>query len=233
MPTTYLILDFTAPLMSFGGPKIDAKPAAYRWPTPSMITGLIGSAAGLERRETDRLQELQDALQLAHAVLRPGDVMTDYQTADVTRTELIGPMWSTTGKPFRREASPGALTTRQQWRPYLADASILTALWLTYPTRSWNLDQIAEALRCPMRPLYLGRSSCPPAGPLIRAASEAADPVQALLEAAEGQPIVELVLPAAIADERQGDIYETVYGRRAWREDIHVGADVFVRRRAA
>ncbi len=159
--------------------------------------------------------------------------MTDYQTADVTRPELTGPMWSTTGKPFRREASTGALTTRQQWRPYLADASILTALWLTYSTRLWTLDQITEALRSPMRPLYLGRSSCPPVGQLVRAVSEATDPVQALLEAAEGQHILELVLPAAIADERPGDVYETVYGRRAWREDIHCGADVFVRRRAA
>ena len=66
-----LLLHLHAPLMSFGGPRVDHIGPTGRFPTVSQMTGLFGNALGYTHGDGERLQSLQDRLSIASALLRP------------------------------------------------------------------------------------------------------------------------------------------------------------------
>jgi CRISPR system Cascade subunit CasD len=226
--TRYLLLRFEAPMQAYGGVRIDALPGHQPIPTPSMVTGLFGCALGLDRREVDRLQALQDALSAAVAVLRPGVIETDYQTADLTVPNLRGPMWTVGGAPFHRAGSKTALERRQQERRYLADADLLLAVWLSGPCE-WTVNQLAAALDEPYRVPFLGRAYCPPTARLAQGIVDAADPVSALTAAAPS-PVRQIYVPAACGvPVGPGADLVSVSGRRRWAADVVAGTETYLR----
>ncbi|RFU85194.1 type I-E CRISPR-associated protein Cas5/CasD [Streptomyces triticagri] len=151
-----LLLRLAAPLQSWGERShfTDERDTAA-FPTKSGVLGLLSCALGRHRGEgNDDLR----GLRLTVRIDRPGYVLRDLHT--------VG--GGLTPKDTVRTASG---TTRSQdkstifgHRLYLADATFVCAL---SGQQDDVLDHCAEALTAPRWPLYLGRRSCPPEGPVL------------------------------------------------------------------
>ncbi len=136
---TTLLLRLTGPLQSWGSSSRFVRRTTEPQPTKSGVIGLLAAALG--RRRTDPIEDLLE-LRFGVRLDRPGEIVRDFQTA----RSLDGV-----------HAMP--LSTRY----YLADAGFLAGL----EGPGDLVGTVAEALRRPAFPLYLGRRSCPPVGPLV------------------------------------------------------------------
>jgi CRISPR-associated protein Cas5/CasD subtype I-E len=221
-------------MMSFGAARLDRFPSQFEVPPSSLLAGMLGAALGVERRQVEILQALQDGLGWAAVVINPGRTIRDFQTADLAKPRMTGPMWTTSGIPRQREGS-GITEKRIVERPYLAGAHVEVVLWdLGLPT---GLAEIREALGSPARPVYLGRSNCPAPPDFEDEILEADGPIAALgerLHLARVAPstMVTLHLPiehAARLPDGARAIPYAMHGRRDWAADAHVGSDVVVR----
>ncbi|SFP52321.1 CRISPR system Cascade subunit CasD [Amycolatopsis arida] len=132
-----LVLRLAAPLQSWGTSSRFSRRGTDREPSKSGIVGLLAAAMG--RKRTDSIEDLA-ALRVGVRVDQPGRVERDFQTA----RPLDGP--------------PLPLS----YRFYLADAVFLAAV----EGDDGVVEELRDAIRRPVFPLYLGRRSCPPAGPL-------------------------------------------------------------------
>lgn len=168
MSRDVLILRLDAPLMSFGGVRVDARGPTQDYPALAMITGLLANALGYDRREAEALTRLQGRVRYAARCDREGARITDFQTVDITTAEMAGPAWTTRGAAEKRGGGAEALANLHiRWRDYWADAVYTVALWLEPPEEAPDLAAIESALREPERPLFLGRKACLPAAPLL------------------------------------------------------------------
>ncbi|MFF3853731.1 type I-E CRISPR-associated protein Cas5/CasD [Micromonospora sp. NPDC002575] len=133
-----LLLRLAGPLQSWGSSSRFARRGTEIAPTKSGVIGLLAAARGARRTEP-----LTDLLGLEFGVRldQPGRILRDFQTA----RSLDG-----------RHSAP--LT----YRFYLSDAVFLAAVGGERDL----LDGLAEVLDRPRFPLYLGRRSCPPVGPI-------------------------------------------------------------------
>ena len=131
-----LLLLLKGPMQSWGDESRYNTRATAATPSKSGIVGLIAAAQG--RRRTDPVEDLA-ALRLAVRVDQPGNLLRDYQTAQ---------QWLT------HPDKAASLITRY----YLSDAAFVATV--ESPSRQL-LEGIADALRRPAFPLYLGRRSCP------------------------------------------------------------------------
>ncbi len=135
---TALLLRLGGPLQSWGTSSRFTRRATDRVPSKSGIVGLLAAAKGLRR--TDPLEDLLH-LTLAVRTEQAGRVERDFQTA-----ARMG------------ERTPVSVSTRH----YLADAVFLAAV----EGDGELLAGLRDALRVPHFPLFLGRRSCPPMGPV-------------------------------------------------------------------
>ena len=248
-----LILHLHAPLMSFGAPQVDQIGPTGQFPTISQITGLFANALGYEHRDGGRLQALQARVSLASALLREGEELEDYQTVDLGQAHLRNPAWTTRGRTEHRD---GGLATKYgthiRFRRYRADARVLSAVSLLPADEAPTLGAVGDALTVPARPLFIGRKPCLPATPvfvgLVQQASHLVDALSRVPSefpewwtwAAEpGGAVTEGVLaewPAAgenslLPEDRPAA--RRVIDRRDWRNQLHGGERVVVRRRIA
>jgi CRISPR system Cascade subunit CasD len=136
---TALLLRLAGPLQSWGTSSRFARRNTDRAPSKSGVIGLLAAAKGLRR--TDSLEDLAH-LRVGVRIDQPGRVERDFQTA---RTR------------------DGSTSMPLSYRFYLADAVFLAAV----EGDRALLEGLANALLRPAFPLYLGRRSCPPAGPLL------------------------------------------------------------------
>lgn len=239
--TPFLLLWLEAPLMAFGGPLVDFIGPTRRFPGQAQVTGLLGNALGWRHGDTDALAALQARLRLAAAVLRPGEMLRDYQTVDLGQPHLAGTGWTTRGAPEGRDgASSGGTHIRHRW--YLADACVLLALTLEPLDEAPDLAALDAALLHPARPLFIGRKPCLPTAPIRLGPVEAANVADALRRGAArladvgvrfGQDVqVEgdarlAGLPGHGADggvEGGSDDAERLVDGRDWRNGMHTGA---------
>lgn len=224
----FFTINFKGPLAALQGPRIDGEPQALPIPTVSMVTGIIGSALGLSRRDCSRLQALQDSIHLACVVHRRGVEVLDYQTADLSKPHLAGPMWSSGRSIVIREGSAEAVTgTRQQWRPYLADFDMTLVVQIDGDS-PYAPQQILSALSEPARPLFLGRTSCPPEVALSGSVIEATSLEDATEFVARWRRPDLVYLPADRTRTKWGDLPVSIPGRRDWIADRHSGSDLYV-----
>jgi len=222
----FLTLRFKGPLMALQGPRIDGDPQGLPIPTPSLATGLIGAALGISRAEPERLQAIQDAMALACVVHEPGIEIIDYQIADLSKPHMTGPMWSSGISVIAREGSQiGGL--RQQWRPYLADADMTVVIGFA-PSAPVQVEDVLKALQEPARPLFLGRTSCPPEVPLAGEIIEAENLASAANAVAAKRGAKLVYLPTELVDPEWGDLPVSIPGRRDWVSNRHSGADLYV-----
>ena len=230
----HLILRLDAPLMSFGGVAIDQHRPTDAWPHTSLLTGLIGNALGYRRTERDALQTLQDRLVFACRADREGERMRDFQTVTFEPNEEG---WTTRGKPEGREdANKVKARTHVRYRDYWADRIVTVALRLEPAGEEPGLDQIAQALTTPARPLFIGRKTCLPAAPLLVGKQEGESALDAMArvpvergESAGGRAQPTQYLACAPAHDPphpfvDGHLREwRASGKRDWRSDAHGG----------
>ncbi|MER7282071.1 type I-E CRISPR-associated protein Cas5/CasD [Dactylosporangium sp. NPDC000244] len=132
-----LLLRLAGPMQAWGAGSRFARRNTEVAPTKSGVIGLLAAAKGIRRTEP-----LTDLLSLEFGVRldQPGRIMRDFQTAHTA------------------DGKSAPLT----YRFYLADAAFLAAV-------SGDLRLLTgldEALHRPHFPLYLGRRSFPPGGPV-------------------------------------------------------------------
>ena len=128
-----------APLQAWGSSSRFATRGTDDAPTRSGIIGLLAAAQGLRR--TDPLEDYV-GLRLGVRIDQPGRLLRDFQTA---------------------RSLDGKYSMPLSYRFYRADARYVAVV----EADRTLLESIADALRHPVFPLYLGRRSCPPAEPLI------------------------------------------------------------------
>lgn len=131
-----LLLLLKGPLQSWGDESRHKIRATALTPTKSGIIGLIAAAQG--RRRTDPVEDLT-RLRLGVRVDQSGSLLRDYQTAQPWLTDP--------------NASAELIT-----RYFLSDAAFVVAV--ESDDRAL-LEAIADALRAPAFPLFMGRRSCP------------------------------------------------------------------------
>ncbi len=191
----HLILNLESPLMAFGGETIDNYGVIRWFPAASMLTGLLANSMGWRRVERERHQRLQDRLVFAARIDREpygGLRITDFQTA------LLGAKdqgWTTRGQPEGRDGGPHTYDAPHlRYRDYFADMRVTVALRLEPNTDEPTLDRLAEALREPARPLFIGRKPCLPSTSLFRGIAEGDTALGALVAC----PLDETGIPATV-----------------------------------
>jgi len=213
--------------MALQGPRIDREPQSLPIPTRSLLTGLFGSALGYTRSDHTKLQALQDNMRVGIVVHRDGVEIIDYQIADLGKPYMRGPMWSSGMSIAEREGSETE-GLRPQHRPYRADADMTAVIELGSGSPA-NAEQIIAALDKPARPLFIGRSSCPPACKLAGRLLDAPSLEKATAAVARDHPGT-IYLPAAVATPAWGDMPLSIPGCRDWVTYRHAGTDPYIAR---
>lgn len=134
-----LLLRLAGPLQSWGDSSRFARRETRSEPTKSGVLGLLAAADG--RRRTDSIEDLA-ALRFGVRVDQPGRLVRDFQTAIDWRTNDSMPL---------------------SYRYYLSDAVFVAGV----EGDEVLLHGLAECLRKPTFPLYLGRRSCPAEGRVL------------------------------------------------------------------
>ena len=199
MPTPFLTAMLYAPLASFGGLAVGERRGSQRYPTRSMLIGLLGAALGVDRADEAGQRALRDGYGFALQVFAPGRPFTDYHTAQM-------PSRGKTRFATRREelAAPDlntVLTSRDYRSDFLAGLAVSAT-----PTAPYALESVAEALRQPRYTLSLGRKSCPfglPLAPHIADYDSARAALAALWAGQEVGPLREL---SRLLHAQPGDI---------------------------
>lgn len=211
-----LILRLEGPLMSFGDTAIDEIRPTRELPGRSLLTGLIANALGLEHRDVDALERLQQRLRFAARLDRPGEALLDFQTAELRQDD---PIWTTRGVPAERAGGAGSYSgPALRYRHYRADSKVTVALTLEPGDETPDIDAIAASLRHPERPLFIGRKGCPPARRIVEGMVEA-DSLVAALRGLDGEGRIE-------TEDAEGEpegISFSLADRRDWRLGVHAG----------
>ncbi len=242
----HLIVSLEAPLMAFGGETIDNYGVIRWFPSASMLTGLLANALGWRRIERDRHQRMQDRLVFATRIDREpagGIRMQDYQTVrigegtdlfqatdrkDGRRKYVIG--WTTQGYPDFRGGDLGSDGfTHLRYRDYFADMRVSVALRLEPEDETPILDELAEALQEPARPLFIGRKPCLPSGSLFGGFVQGDTALAALLATplSSDTPHVDTIRALWPDGEGRADITPSrsymLTDQRNWTSGLHGG----------
>lgn len=163
--TEFMVLRLTGPLMVFGDVAVDENRPTAQLPSQSMLTGLVANALGWRAREGARLNRLQERIVFGARRDRVGETFTDYQNSHIRSKQT---MWRfRTPGPLKRGGGD-SYENVQRWRDYVADGAVSVVLTLTPEEEAPTLEAVRRAFLRPARPLFLGRVSCPPSGPLYR-----------------------------------------------------------------
>ncbi|MFV0534004.1 MAG: type I-E CRISPR-associated protein Cas5/CasD [Cumulibacter sp.] len=214
---TVLLLRLAGPMQSWGDASRFTRRDTRMMPTKSGVLGLLAAADG--RRRTDPIEDLT-RLRFGVRVDQPGSLQRDFQTAIDWDTGRSMPL---------------------SYRYYIADAVFVAGL----EGDRALLEALAERVRRPEFPLYLGRRTCPVTDPvflsLVDDGLEAAlrgHPWEASRWHRRGQPPdvdLELFVDAEPADQRPLETRRDMplsfsperreYG---WREVAHANPVVVV-----
>lgn len=237
-----LFLRFDAPLMSFGSVVVDQHNRTDAFPYRAMLTGLIANALGLTRQDEEAQARLQARIRYAARRDRRGTTLVDYQTVDFSQPYMDSSLgWTTRGRLEERKGGGASDGTHIRYRHYLADAIVTVALTLDPEGEEPTLAEVRAALASPARPLFLGRKTCVPSGPVLVGEGEVASLRQALELVprvgpvrAGGKPRSDEGALAAIWHESEGrdDEERTRLFPRVEDRDmanaIHVGRRIYV-----
>ncbi|MCW8176684.1 type I-E CRISPR-associated protein Cas5/CasD [Verminephrobacter aporrectodeae] len=175
----HLMLRLASPLIAFGGESIDNQGVIRDFPALSMLTGLIANALGWDRGDDALHNRLQQRLRMGtvlEPMARSADTamstrLVDFQTAELGAADTA---WTTWGQPEERRGGLGSYAgPHLRYRHYHAEVTAWVALQLAPCDEAPTLDAIASALDRPMRPLFIGRKPCLPAGRLVAGWQEA------------------------------------------------------------
>lgn len=181
--TEVLLLRLDAPLMSFGTTAVDQFGVVQGFPALSMLTGLLANALGFERKHPDKLQRLQERIRYAVRCDRTGQIIRDFHTVDLGQEHLdadrVG--WTTWGqRDLRKGGEDAKRGTHIRFRDYQSDSVFTVAITLDPADESPTLDEVADAIEAPARPLFIGRKCCLPSGPILAGRGSYPNPLAAL-----------------------------------------------------
>ena len=169
----HLVLLLAAPLASFGGYAGHERRGSGPVPMRSAVLGLMGAALGIDRTDAERQAALR-AYSVAVQSFHRSTPLRDYHTVQTVPTAKVK-------RPAtRRRALARAgrdANTVITIRDYRCDVLIGVAIW---GDGRWALGDLADRLKRPRFPLYLGRKSCPLANPLNPRVVMEEGPVEAL-----------------------------------------------------
>jgi CRISPR system Cascade subunit CasD len=169
----YLLFRLYGALASWGDIAVGDIRPSYAYPSKSAVIGLVAAALGVERQESEKLEELFK-LSFSVRVDAVGMPIEDYHTIQSPSQkalrnarhnsridEITAILWN---------YKPGAIQSR---RTYYTDSIYTVALSETNSENvKWDvfkiqcLPDLSAKLREPEFPLYLGRKSCPLGLPL-------------------------------------------------------------------
>ena len=225
----HLLLRLSSPLIAFGGETIDNFGVIRDFPALSMVTGLIANALGWDRGDDGLHNRLQERLRLGTRLEAQSQYLRDYQTAELFESD-VG--WTTFGQPEGRAKSPSYSVakngrkslTLQRYRDYHADLTAVLVLRLEPANDSPTLDEIAQALDRPQRPLFIGRKPCLPVGRLVAGWIDADSVLQALqlVPLANGARGLRAQWPDG-EGQLPGDRLVDVCDERNWTSGVHGG----------
>lgn len=226
----HLIINLEAPLMAFGGETIDNLGVIRPFPALSMLTGLLANALGWRRVERQRHQNLQDRIVMAARIDREpagGVRMTDFQTAQLAANDRG---WTTRGTPEGRAGGANTyLAPHLRYRDYYADMRVTVALRLEPADDMTTLDDLAQALQEPARPLFIGRKPCLPSVPLFGGYAQGDTCLAALLTRPLPQGSIDDEPVRSLWPDGEGatgvENYRTsmLTDQRNWRSGLHGG----------
>lgn len=174
--TDYLLLRLYGPLASWGEIAVGESRHSAVHPSRSALLGLLGAALGIERVDDDGQRALSEGYRFGIKLESVGSPLRDYHTVQVGV-----PPRKFQFRSRRQELAADKVDTILSTREYRCDSLALVAVE-ALPSAPADLEALAQALRQPHFPLYLGRKSCPLALPLQPQRVAAAD----LREALEG-----------------------------------------------
>lgn len=222
MTQRWLHLHLAAPLMAFGGVTIDHVGPTRDYPAASALTGLFANALGWRRENSAAHQALQDRLEFAALSVLPEGrhaplVVTDTQNAKLEKSDKG---WTTWGQPEGRAGATYDSPHRRR-RDYLADQDTHMVIRLT-SNEAPSLEQLAEALDHPARPLFLGRKPCLPTRRLFAGWIEADSP-HAALTALTTQGIKGRAIWPDDGQIYEGALKYDLQDLRDWKTGLHGG----------
>ncbi|WP_211245956.1 type I-E CRISPR-associated protein Cas5/CasD [Actinomadura oligospora] len=151
-----LLLRLAGPLQAWGMTSRHNVRGTRTSPTKSGVVGMLASALGRPRGA-----DLSDLASLDFGVRidQPGVLVVDYHVVTAASRSADPALQRL---PTAAGASlPPKDSTKVTRRHYLADAVFVAAFG------GPDIERLAEALRMPRHPLYLGRRSCPPSRPVL------------------------------------------------------------------
>ena len=166
--------------MAFGGETIDNLGVIRRFPSASMLTGLLAKRAGWRRIERERHQQLQDRLVFAARINREpagGVRLTDFQSAAINNTERS---WTTRGYPEGRGG--GTYQNHLRYRDYFADMQVTVALRLAPDADAPTLGRSGKGVAgTGAAPVHRAPNPCLPSAPLFGGLEDGDTALEALL----------------------------------------------------
>jgi CRISPR system Cascade subunit CasD len=225
----HLLIRLSSPLIAFGGETIDNFGVIRDFPALSMVTGLMANALGWDRGDDVQHNRLQARLRLGARLESVPEYLREYQTAELFEDDAG---WTTYGQPEGRAKSPSyspskngrRSLTLQRYRDYHADLTALLAVRLEPAEEAPTLEDIAQALDRPQRPLFIGRKPCLPVGRLVAGWVDTDTVLQALQLAPV--PHEHSGLRAQWPDgegQLPGDRLVDVCDERNWTSGVHGG----------
>jgi CRISPR system Cascade subunit CasD len=223
-----LILRFDAPLMSFGGVTVDQHGVIDRFPALSLLAGLFGNALGYRHGDAEALEVIQARINYAARWDVEPQKLVDYHTVDLGQPKMAEAGWTTRGEPEHRAGGAAAYGTHQRYRHYWANGVMTLAVTLD-GTEAPTVGNLEDALRRPARPLFLGRKTCLPSGPILLNRTEAPDLLAALRDVPRAErpggkagPAMSACWPISLSEPPRSR-QVAVYDRRDWRNQVHAG----------
>jgi len=201
----YLLLRLYGPLASWGEIAVGESRHSAAHPSRSALLGLLGAALGIERDDEPGQRMLIEGYRFGIKLESVGSPLRDYHTVQVGV-----PPRKFQFRSRRQELAADKVDTILSAREYRCDSLALVAVEVLPPAPA-GLDELAQALRQPHFPLYLGRKSCPLALPLLPQRVAAAS----LREALDG---VELPSLLGLLDPHQPQqVWPSRQDRQAFR----------------
>jgi CRISPR system Cascade subunit CasD len=218
----HLLIRLSSPLIAFGGETIDNFGVIRDFPALSMVTGLMANALGWDRGDDVQHNRLQARLRLGARLETQGSRLTEFQTAQLGANDEAWTTWGTVEE--RRGGAASYESPHLRYRDYHANLSALLAVRLEPAEEAPTLEDIAQALDRPQRPLFIGRKPCLPVGRLVAGWVDADTVLQALQLATV--PHEHSGLRAQWPDgegQLPGDRLVDVCDERNWTSGVHGG----------
>lgn len=175
-----LMLRLEAPLMSFGGVVVDQINPVESFVGRSQLVGLIANALGWDHRDSECIDAIQSRIRHASRWDAEPERIVDYQTVDLGQDFMTDTGWTTRDQREDRGKGEATSGTHLRYRHYWANGCATVALSLLGDDLP-SLAEVESSLRCPARPLFIGRKTCLPATPLLLGRRSAPDLRSALV----------------------------------------------------